>query len=91
MLAALLLSLSIGMSMTSETPFLAYELATKINHADRIEWDRMRDEKNNTRYIINLYDIDEDDDRRIANQLFQKAHQLEVQRAERIKDNMGRN
>lgn len=91
MLAALLLSLSIGMSMTSETPFLAYELATKINHADRIEWDRMRDEKNNTRYIINLYDIDEDDDRRIANQLFKNAHQLEVQRAERIKNNMDRN
>ena len=54
MLAALLVALSIGMSMTSETPFLAYELATKMNHADRIEWHRMRDEKNNTRYIINL-------------------------------------
>ncbi len=91
MLAAFLIVLSIGMSMTSETPFLAYELATKINHADRIEWDWMRDEKNNTRYIINLYDIDEEDDRRIANQLFQQAHKLEVQRTERIKDNMGRN
>ena len=91
MIAALLLVLSIGMSMTSETPFLAYELATKINHADRIEWHRMSDEKNNTRYIINLYGIDQDDDRRIANQLFQKSRQLEIDRANRIKNNMERN
>ena len=91
MLAAFLIVLSIGMSMTSETPFLAYELATEINRADRIEWVRMRDEKNNTRYIINLYDIDRDDDRRIANQLFEKSRQLEAQRAERIKNNMERN
>ena len=91
MLAAFLVVLYIGMSMTSETPFLAYELATKINHADRIEWYRMRDEKNNTRYIINLYDIDRDDDRRIYNQLFEKSRQLEAQRAERIKNNMERN
>ena len=91
MLATFLIVLSIGMSMTSETPFLAYELATKMNHADRIEWYRMRDEKNNTRYIINLYDIDRDDDRRIYNQLFEKSRQLEAQRAERIKNNMERN
>ena len=91
MIAALLLALSIGMSMTSETPFLAYELATKMNHADRMEWHRMRDEKNNTRYIINFYDIDADDDRRISNQLFEKSRQLEAQRAERIKNNMDRN
>lgn len=91
MLAAFLVVLYISMSMTSETPFLAYELATKINHADRIEWYRMRDEKNNTRYIINLYDIDRDDDRRIYNQLFEKSRQLEAQRAERIKNNMERN
>ncbi len=91
MLAAFLVALYIGMSMTSETPFLAYELATKINRADRIEWYRMRDEKNNTRYIINLYDIDRDDDRRIYNQLFEKSRQLEAQRAERIKNNMERN
>jgi len=55
MLAALLVALAIVMSITSKTPFLAYELATKMNHADRIEWYRMRDEKNNTRYIINFY------------------------------------
>ena len=91
MLAALLVALAIVMSMTSETPFLAYELATKMNHADRIEWYRMRDEKNNTRYIINFYDIDRDDDRRISNQLFEKSRQLEAQRAERIKNNMDRN
>ena len=91
MLAALLVALSIGMSMTSDPPFLAYELATKMNHADRIEWYRMRDEKNNTRYIINFYDIDRDDDRRISNQLFEKSRQLEAQRAERIKNNMDRN
>ena len=91
MLAAFLIVLSIGMSMTSETPFLAYELATKMNHADRIEWVRMRDEKNNTRYIINLYDIDRDDDRRIYNQLFEKSRQLEIDRANRIKNNMERN
>ena len=91
MLAAFLVALYIGMSMTSETPFLAYELATKMNHADRIEWYRMRDEKNNTRYIINFYDIDRDDDRRISNQLFEKSRQLEAQRAERIKNNMDRN
>ena len=91
MLAALLVALAIVMSITSETPFLAYELATKMNHADRIEWYRMRDEKNNTRYIINFYDIDRDDDRRISNQLFEKSRQLEAQRAERIKNNMERN
>lgn len=91
MLAALLVALAIVMSITSETPFLAYELATKMNHADRIEWYRMRDEKNNTRYIINFYDIDRDDDRRISNQLFEKSRQLEAQRAERIKNNMDRN
>ena len=91
MLAAFLVVLYIGMSMTSETPFLAYEIATKMNHADRIEWYRMRDEKNNTRYIINFYDIDRDDDRRISNQLFEKSRQLEAQRAERIKNNMDRN
>ena len=85
MLAALLVALAIVMSITSETPFLAYELATKMNHADR------RDEKNNTRYIINFYDIDRDDDRRISNQLFEKSRQLEAQRAERIKNNMDRN
>jgi len=91
MLAALLVALAIVMSITSKTPFLAYELATKMNHADRIEWYRMRDEKNNTRYIINFYDIDRDDDRRISNQLFEKSRQLEAQRAERIKNNMDRN
>jgi len=75
MLAALLVALAIVMSITSKTPFLAYELATKMNHADRIEWYRMRDEKNNT----------------ISNQLFEKSRQLEAQRAERIKNNMDRN
>ena len=91
MLAALLVALSIGMSMTSETPFLAYELATEINRADRIEWHRMRDEKNHTRYIINLYDIDEDEDRIISDQLYQQALKLKTERANRIKNNMGRN
>lgn len=39
----------------TETPFIAYDLATQMSQSQRIEWSKMTDDDNNIRFTITFY------------------------------------
>jgi hypothetical protein len=55
MLPAALLYLFIFLGSLTETPFVAYDLATHMSKAERIEWTKMTDDQNNVRFTITFY------------------------------------
>lgn len=55
MIPATLLYLAIIMGSLTETPFVAYDLATHMSKAQRIEWTKMTDDQNNVRFTITFY------------------------------------
>jgi hypothetical protein len=55
MLPAALLYMAIIMGSLTETPFVAYDLATHMSKAERIEWTKMTDDQNNVRFTITFY------------------------------------
>jgi len=55
MLPAALLYMAIIMGSLTETPFVAYDLATHMSKAERIEWTKMIDDQNNVRFTITFY------------------------------------
>lgn len=55
MLPATLLYLAMFFGSLTETPFIAYDLATHMSKAQRIEWTKMIDDQNNVRFTITFY------------------------------------
>ena len=39
----------------TETPFIAYDLATQMSQAKRIEWTKMTDDDGNVRFTITFH------------------------------------
>lgn len=44
-----------GLSTFTETPLIAYDLATNMSHCKRIEWTKMTDDESNVRFIITFH------------------------------------
>jgi len=57
MLVTILFAIFYNSSMLSETPFLAYELASSMSQCHKIDWVRMEDENHNIRYTITLHKV----------------------------------
>lgn len=55
MLPAFLLYIAIGLSALTDTPFIAWDLATNMCNCQRIEWSKMIDDENNVRFIITFH------------------------------------
>lgn len=57
MIVSSFLLLAIALGSLTETPFIAYDLATNMCHCDRIEWTKMRDDDNNVKFVITFHNI----------------------------------
>jgi len=55
MLPTFLLYIAMGLSTLTETPFIAYDLATNMCQCQRIEWAKMTDDSGNVRFIITFH------------------------------------
>jgi hypothetical protein len=55
MLPAAFLYMSMFLSSLTETPFVAYDLATNMSKAQRVEWTKMTDDTGNVRFTITFY------------------------------------
>jgi hypothetical protein len=55
MLPAALLYLAMALGSLTETPFVAYDLATHMSRSQRVEWTKMTDDDNNVRFTITFY------------------------------------
>lgn len=55
MLPATFLYLAMICGSLTETPFIAYDLATQMSQSQRIEWSKMTDDDNNIRFTITFY------------------------------------
>ena len=55
MIPAIFLYIAMGLSTMTETPFIAFELATNMCQCKRIEWSKMVDDENNVRFIITFH------------------------------------
>jgi hypothetical protein len=55
MLPTFLLYVAMGLSTLTETPFIAYDLATNMCQCQRIEWAKMTDDSGNVRFIITFH------------------------------------
>lgn len=55
MLPATFLYLAIVLGSLTETPYIAYDLATHMSKAQRVEWTKMTDDNNNVRFTITFY------------------------------------
>ena len=55
MIPAIFLYTAMGLSTLTETPFIAWDLATNMCHCQRIEWSKMVDDQNNVRFIITFH------------------------------------
>jgi hypothetical protein len=55
MIAAFLLYFAMGLSTFTETPLIAYDLATNMCNCKRIEWSKMTDDESNVRFIITFH------------------------------------
>jgi hypothetical protein len=55
MLPAALLYLAIVIGSLTETPFIAYDLATHISKSQRVEWTKMTDDVGNVRFTITFH------------------------------------
>jgi hypothetical protein len=55
MLPAILLYLAMICGSLTETPFIAYDLATHMSKAQRVEWTKMTDDSGNVRFTITFH------------------------------------
>jgi hypothetical protein len=55
MLPAALLYLAMALGSLTETPFVAYDLATHMSRSQRIEWTKMTDDNGNVRFTITFH------------------------------------
>jgi hypothetical protein len=55
MLPAAFLYLAMAFGSLTETPLIAYDLATNMSQAKRIEWTKMTDDNGNVRFTITFY------------------------------------
>lgn len=55
MLPAAFLYLAMICGSLTETPFIAYDLATQMSQSQRIEWSKMTDDSGNVRFSITFY------------------------------------
>jgi hypothetical protein len=55
MLPAIFLYLAMTCGSLTETPFIAYDLATHISKAQRVEWTKMTDDSGNVRFTITFH------------------------------------
>jgi hypothetical protein len=55
MIPAFFLYIAMGLGTISETPFLAWDLATNMSRCHRIEWSKMTDDANNVKFIITFH------------------------------------
>lgn len=57
MLPAVFLYLAMICGSLTETPFIAYDLATHMSRSQRVEWSKMTDDNGNVRFIITFHKI----------------------------------
>lgn len=55
MLPAVLLYLAMACGSLTETPFIAYDLATHMSRSQRVEWSKMTDDNGNVRFTITFH------------------------------------
>jgi hypothetical protein len=55
MLPAFCLYIAIALSSLSQTPLIAYDLATQMSKSERIEWQKLTDDDNNVKFVIVFY------------------------------------
>lgn len=55
MLPAMFLYLAMICGSLTETPFIAYDLATHMSKAQRVEWTKMTDDSGNVRFTITFH------------------------------------
>jgi hypothetical protein len=55
MLPTFFLYAAMSLSSITETPFIAWNLATNMSHCQRIEWTKMTDDESNVRFIITFH------------------------------------
>jgi hypothetical protein len=55
MLPAALLYLAMVCGSLTETPFIAYDLATHMSRSQRVEWTKMTDDNGNVRFTITFH------------------------------------
>jgi hypothetical protein len=55
MLPATLLYLAMALGSLTETPFVAYDLATHMSRSQRVEWTKMTDDNGNVRFTITFH------------------------------------
>ena len=55
MIPTIFLYTAIALGSLTETPFIAWDLATNMCHCQRIEWSKMIDDENNVRFIITFH------------------------------------
>jgi hypothetical protein len=55
MLPSALLYLAMFFGSFTETPYVAYDLATHMSKAQRVEWTKMTDDTGNVRFTITFY------------------------------------
>lgn len=55
MIPAIFLYTAIALSTMTETPFIAWQLATNMCQCHRIEWSKMVDDQSNVRFIITFH------------------------------------
>jgi hypothetical protein len=55
MLPAALLYLAMAFGSLTETPFIAYDLATHMSKSQRVEWSKMTDDTGNVRFTITFH------------------------------------
>jgi hypothetical protein len=55
MLPAILLYVAMTCGSLTETPFIAYDLATHMSRSQRVEWTKMTDDNGNVRFTITFH------------------------------------
>jgi hypothetical protein len=55
MLPAILLYLAMVFGSLTETPYIAYDLATHMSKAQRVEWTKMTDDSGNVKFTITFH------------------------------------
>lgn len=72
MLVTILFTIFYASSTLSETPFLAYELASSMSQCHKIDWVKMEDDNNSIRYVITLYKIPDFAETKLDNTLLKQ-------------------
>ena len=55
MLPAIFLYLAMACGSLTETPIIAYDLATHMSKSQRVEWSKMTDDDGNVRFTITFH------------------------------------